>query len=162
MTRKEFESRIDEVGYDIAIDKLHKETMNSTFCSFSELLDIAIQFIEIFNLTSAMNILTVVKNPPKDDSGFYFYDKDIDEPPVPLTTTDLIEKYIGFAEPTNLVTVHIAVLDFCTGCIKKYTQKFKEGWQTKDVEYWLVDNTDYKDSQCYYMASKEPIEVIEE
>jgi hypothetical protein len=96
MTRKEFDELKDKVGFDLAIEELHEETMNSTFRSFPELLDIAIQFIEVINLTSAMNILTVVKNPPEDDSGFYFYDKDTDEPPVPLTTTDLIEKYIGF------------------------------------------------------------------
>ena len=58
-------------------------------------------------------------------------------------------------------TVYIVVLDYCSACVKTYEQDFKNNWQCEDVEQWLCEHTDYKDSQCYYMASKEPIEVIE-
>ena len=162
MTRKEFEELKDREGYDLAINQLYVESKNPFFLSYPDLKAKVIELVRNNKTEVAERILNVVNNPPELDSGFYYYDKDSDEPPINLDNADLIEKYIGFDKKSNKVTVHIAVLDYCTGCIKKYTQEFKEGCQTKDVEQWLVDNTDYKDSQCYYMASKEPIEVIEE
>ena len=57
-------------------------------------------------------------------------------------------------------TVYVAVMDYCSACIKMYELELKKGWQCAEVEEWLNDNTDYSDSQCYYMASKEPIEVL--
>jgi len=57
-------------------------------------------------------------------------------------------------------TIYIAVMDYCSSCIKMYEVDFKDGWKWEDVEKWLYDNTDYSDSQCYYMSSEEPIEVL--
>lgn len=57
------------------------------------------------------------------------------------------------------VMVNIAVMDYCSGSIKMYSSSFPTGWQTEDVEKWLYDNTDYNDSQCYYMCSENEIEV---
>lgn len=162
MTRKEFEELKDQEGYDLAINQLYVESKNPFFLSYPDLKTKVIELVRNNKTEVAERILNVVNNPPELDCGFYYYDEDSNELPINLDNADLIEKYIGFAEPTNLVTVHIAVLDYCSGCIKKYTHEFNIGWQTEDVETWLEDNTDYKDSQCYYMASKEPIEVIEE
>jgi len=57
------------------------------------------------------------------------------------------------------VTVYIAVMDYCSGSIKMYTKECKKGWQTEDIEDWLVEYTDYSNSQCYYMASENPIAI---
>ena len=57
------------------------------------------------------------------------------------------------------VMVNIAVMDYCSGSIKMYSTSFPTGWQTEDVEKWLCDNTDYKDSQCYFMCSEDEIEI---
>ena len=62
----------------------------------------------------------------------------------------------------NMVTVYIAVMDYCSGTIKMYSHLFSKHWQTEDIELWLGLNTDYKDAQCYYMASTEPIKVSTE
>lgn len=59
-----------------------------------------------------------------------------------------------------MVTVNIAVMDYGIGCIKMYSVELKSDWQSDDVEEWLSEHTDYKDSQCYYMTSEEEIEVI--
>lgn len=59
-----------------------------------------------------------------------------------------------------MVTVNVAVMDYCSGCIKMYSVEMQSGWQYEDVELWLCEHTDYKDSQCYYMASKDKIEVV--
>ena len=56
-------------------------------------------------------------------------------------------------------TVHIAVFDYCSCTIKMYAPKLRKGAQAEDVVRWLDENTDYKDNQCSYMFSKEPIEV---
>jgi len=57
------------------------------------------------------------------------------------------------------MTVHIAVMDYCSGSIKMYSPDLRDEVQAEDVENWLYKNTDYKDSQCYYMFSKDEIEV---
>ena len=57
------------------------------------------------------------------------------------------------------VMVNIAVMDYCSASIKMYSTTFPTGWQTEDVEEWLYDNTDYKDSQCYFMCSENVIEI---
>jgi len=59
-----------------------------------------------------------------------------------------------------MVTVNVAVMDYCTGCIKMYYIEMHEGWQCDEVEEWLYEHTDYKDSQCYYMAQEGEIEVV--
>ena len=60
----------------------------------------------------------------------------------------------------NMVTVHIAVMDYCSGCIKMYSRLFSKHWQSEDVEQWLYKHTDYKDSQCYFMCSEDEIEIV--
>lgn len=58
-----------------------------------------------------------------------------------------------------MVTVYVAVMDYCSGSIKMYTIERRKGWQTEEVESWLVSNTDYKDTQCYFMCSENEIEI---
>ena len=58
-----------------------------------------------------------------------------------------------------MVTVYVAVMDYSSGSIKMYTIERREGWQTEEVESWLVSNTDYKDTQCYFMCSENEIEI---
>ena len=60
----------------------------------------------------------------------------------------------------NMVTVNIAVMDYCTGCIKMYSSLFSKHWQDEDVERWLCEHTDYKDSQCYFMSSESDIDIV--
>jgi hypothetical protein len=62
---------------------------------------------------------------------------------------------------------YIAVLDYRDGTIKMYTvlNKELEEWKeddmlTEGVENWLVENTDYSTSNCYFMFSKEPIKIL--
>jgi len=40
-----------------------------------------------------------------------------------------------------------------------YSIEMQKGWQSEDVEEWLYDHTDYKDTQCYYMCSEDEIDV---
>lgn len=58
-----------------------------------------------------------------------------------------------------MVTVNVAVMDYCTCSIKMYSIEMKKGWQDEDVEFWLDEHTDYKDGHCYYMASGDDIEI---
>ncbi len=55
--------------------------------------------------------------------------------------------------------INIAVIDYRSGSIKMYSPDLRDEVQSEDVENWLYENTDYKDSQCYYMFSKDEIEV---
>ena len=57
------------------------------------------------------------------------------------------------------MTVHIAVMDYSSGTIKMYAPDLKGGNAIEEVENWLYENTDYSESQCYYMTSKEEIKV---
>ena len=57
------------------------------------------------------------------------------------------------------MTIHIAVMDYCSSSIKMYSPDLRDKVQSEDVENWLFENTDYKDSQCYYMFSKDEIKV---
>ena len=59
-------------------------------------------------------------------------------------------------------TVHIAVMDYCSGSIRLYEKKMPNGWQSEDIEMWLADNTGYKNDQCYFMASRNEIPVERE
>lgn len=59
-----------------------------------------------------------------------------------------------------MVTVNIAVMDYCSGCIKMYSVEMQKDWQCENVELWLCEHTDYKDSQCYFMARSDEIEVV--
>lgn len=57
------------------------------------------------------------------------------------------------------MVIHIAVMDYRAGAIKMYHPDLGEEIQDEKVEDWLYENTDYNDSSCYYMISKQPIEV---
>ena len=57
-------------------------------------------------------------------------------------------------------TVHIAVMDYRDGSIKLYLIQRRDGYSSEDIESWLVSNTDYTDSSCYYMYSEKEIPVI--
>jgi len=59
----------------------------------------------------------------------------------------------------EMVTVYVAVLDYCTLSVKMYEIQRRKGYQTDEVESWLVANTDYKDTQCYFMCSENEIEI---
>lgn len=59
----------------------------------------------------------------------------------------------------EMVTVYVAVLDYCAGCVKMYTIERRKGYQTDEVESWLVSNTDYKNTMCYFMCSENEIEI---
>jgi hypothetical protein len=96
MTRKRFEEIKDEEGYDYAITELYWEVNNNKFISYPDIKDVIKEAIDKNELDREITILNVVNNPPELDSGFYFYDKESDDPPVNLDNTDLIEKYIGF------------------------------------------------------------------
>ena len=54
---------------------------------------------------------------------------------------------------------YIAVMDYLTASIKKYNVKLIDGWNSEDVENWLYENTDYSDSECFYMCSESEIKV---
>ena len=58
-----------------------------------------------------------------------------------------------------MINVYIAVMDYRDCKIKMYTTQMSPDYQTEDVENWLNDNTDYNDSNCYYMCSSDKIEV---
>lgn len=58
-------------------------------------------------------------------------------------------------------TVYIAIMDYCTGCIKTYEHDFPENIQNEEIESWLSEHTDYKSSQCDFMFTDKPIEIIE-
>lgn len=55
--------------------------------------------------------------------------------------------------------IHIAVMDYCKGCIKMYSPDVADV-KTIDVEGWLYHNTDYKSSTCDYMYSSKEIDVV--
>ena len=59
----------------------------------------------------------------------------------------------------DLIDVYISVMDYCNGKIKMYTAQMSPDYQTDDIENWLNNNTDYNDSNCYYMCSTNEIEV---
>lgn len=58
-----------------------------------------------------------------------------------------------------MINVYIAVMDYRDCKIKMYTTQMSPDYQTEDVEDWLNNNTDYNDSNCYYMCSSDEIEV---
>lgn len=58
-----------------------------------------------------------------------------------------------------MINVYIAVMDYRDCKIKMYTTQMSPDYQTEDVEDWLNDNTNYSDSNCYYMCSSDKIEV---
>ena len=58
-----------------------------------------------------------------------------------------------------MINVYIAVMDYRDCKIKMYTTQMSPDYQTEDVEDWLNDNTNYSDSNCYYMCSTDKIEV---
>lgn len=58
-----------------------------------------------------------------------------------------------------MINVYIAVMDYRDCKIKMYTTQMSPDYQTEDVEDWLNDNTNYRDSNCYYMCSSDKIEV---
>ena len=56
--------------------------------------------------------------------------------------------------------VTVAVMDYCCAAIKMYSIEMRKGWQSDEVESWLNEHTDYKDTQCYFMASEEGIDIL--
>lgn len=61
------------------------------------------------------------------------------------------------------VKVHIAVMDYAYSEIRMYTAKLRVGYQDEDITSWLyLHDTNWNDSQCYYMCSEDGIEVIYE
>ena len=58
-----------------------------------------------------------------------------------------------------MINVYIAVMDYRDSTIKMYTAQMSPDYQTEDVEDWLNNNTNYSDSNCYYMCSTDKIEV---
>lgn len=58
-----------------------------------------------------------------------------------------------------MINVYIAVMDYSDGKVKMYTVQMAPDYQTEDVEDWLNNNTDYNDSNCYFMCSSNEIEV---
>ena len=58
-----------------------------------------------------------------------------------------------------MINVYIAVMNYRDCKIKVYTAQISPDYQTEDVEDWLNNNTNYSDSNCYYMCSSDKIEV---
>ena len=58
-----------------------------------------------------------------------------------------------------MINVYIAVMDYRDCKIKMYTTQMSPDYQTEDVEDWLNNNTNYSDSNCYYICSTDKIEV---
>lgn len=56
-------------------------------------------------------------------------------------------------------TVHIAVMDYCTGSIHIYKHDFPKGIQDEGIEEWLSENTVYTESMAYYLINDREIEV---
>ena len=59
-------------------------------------------------------------------------------------------------------TVHVAVMDYQSGSITMYDIERREGYDSEDIESWLVSNTNYSDGSCYYMYSEKEIPIIKE
>lgn len=57
-------------------------------------------------------------------------------------------------------TVHVAVMDYQSCSIKMYDIERRDEYDSDDIESWLVSNTDYSDSSCYYMYSENEIPII--
>ena len=55
--------------------------------------------------------------------------------------------------------VHIAVMDYSDGSIKMYSIERRDDYDSEDIESWLVSNTNYSDSSCYYMYSEKEIQI---
>ena len=55
--------------------------------------------------------------------------------------------------------VNIAVMDYSDGSIKMYNIERRDNYDTEDIESWLVSNTNYSDSSCYYMYSENEIPI---
>ena len=56
--------------------------------------------------------------------------------------------------------VHVAVMDYSDGSIKLYDIERRDNYDSEDIESWLVSNTNYSDSSCYYMYSENTIKVL--
>ncbi len=55
--------------------------------------------------------------------------------------------------------VHIAVMDYRTLSIKTYVIQRRDSYDSEDIESWLVSNTNYTNSLCYYMYSEKEIPI---
>jgi len=58
--------------------------------------------------------------------------------------------------------VNIAVMDYSDCSIKMYNIERRDDYNSNDIESWLVSNTNYSDSSCYYMYSEKEISIIKE
>ena len=56
--------------------------------------------------------------------------------------------------------IHIAVMDYSDSSIKMYNIERRDNYDTEDIESWLVSNTNYSTSSCYYMYSENEIPII--
>ncbi len=56
--------------------------------------------------------------------------------------------------------VNVAVMDYSDGTIKMYTIERRDDFGTEDVESWLVSNTNYSNSSCYFMWSEKEIPIV--
>ena len=56
--------------------------------------------------------------------------------------------------------VNVAVMDYSDGTIKMYTIERRDNFDTEDIESWLVSNTNYSNSSCYFMWSEKEIQII--
>lgn len=56
-------------------------------------------------------------------------------------------------------TVHVAVMNYQSGAINLYDIERRDDYDSEDIESWLVSNTDYSDSSCYYMYSEKEIPI---
>ena len=56
--------------------------------------------------------------------------------------------------------VYVAVMDYSDGSIKMYNIERRDNYDSEDIESWLVSNTNYTDSSCYYMYSEKGIPII--
>jgi hypothetical protein len=57
-------------------------------------------------------------------------------------------------------TVNVAVMDYRDGSIKMYVIERRDNYDSDEIESWLVSNTNYSDSSCYYMYSEKEIPII--
>lgn len=59
-------------------------------------------------------------------------------------------------------TVHVAVMDYRDLSLKLYEIQRRDNYDSEDIESWLVSNTNYSDSSCYYMYSDKEIPIMKE
>ena len=79
--------------------------------------------------------------------------------PIGMCGADDTPKIFGRIEQQT-VTVHVAVMDYSDCSIKMYDIERRDNYDSEDIESWLVSNTNYSDSSCYYMYSEKEISIV--